>query len=89
MFYVAVRMFYYKRVHNNLPAYFSNMKPTLPTVCSRYEIRAPVFHFPYIGHTFSEHSVRFCLINLLNKDRRSATIMNRVDTDLFLSFKFT
>ena len=63
------------------------MKPILPTVCSRYEIGAPVFHLPYIRYTFAEHSVRFCLINLLNKDTRSATIMDRVDTDPFLSFK--
>ena len=56
----------YKLMNNNLPAYFSTMKPTVPTVCSRYEIRAPVFHLPYIRHTFAEHSVRFCLINLLN-----------------------
>ena len=62
------------------------MKPTLPTVCSRYEIRTPVFHLPYIRHTFAEHSVRFCLNYLLNKDTRSATIMDRVDTDPFLSF---
>ena len=75
-------------MHNNLPAYFSTMKPTLPTVCSRYEIRAPVFHLPYIRHTFAEHSIRFCLINLLNKNTRSTTIMDMVDTDPFLSFKF-
>ena len=52
-------------MHNNLPAYFSTMKSTLPTVCSRYEFRAPVFHLPYIRHTFAEHSVRLCLTNLL------------------------
>ena len=44
------------------------MKPTLPTVCRRYKIRAPVFHLPVIHHTFAERSIRFCLINLLNKD---------------------
>ena len=76
-------------MHNNLPAYLSTMKPTLQTVCSRYEIRAPVIHLPYIRHTFAEYSVRFCLINLLNKDTRSATIMQKVDTDPFLSLSFT
>ena len=75
-------------MNNNLPAYFSTMKPILPTVCSRHEIRAPVFHLPYIRHTFAEHSVRFCLSNLLNKDTRSATIVESVDKDPFLSFKF-
>ena len=84
MLYVAVWKFYYKLMHNNLPAYFSTMKPTLPTVCSRYEIRALLFHLPYVRHTFAEHSVRFCLINLLNKDTRSATIMDRS----IFSFKF-
>ena len=64
------------------------MKPTLPTVCRRYEIRAPVFHLPVIGHTFTKHSIRFCLINLLNKDTRSIIIMERMDTDPYPSFKF-
>ena len=76
-------------MHNNLPAYFSTigLKAILPTVCSRYGIRAPVFHLPYIRHTFAEHSVRFCIINLLSKDTCSATIMDRVDTDPFLGYK--
>ena len=73
-------------MHNNLPTYIS-------TVCSLYEIEYPVFYLPYntmysIRHTFAEHSVWFCLINLLNSDTRSATIMERVDTDQFLRCKF-
>ena len=48
MFYVAIWKFYYKLMHNDLPKYFSTMKPNLPTVCRRYEIRAPVFHLPVI-----------------------------------------
>ena len=41
-------------MHNDLPEYFSTMKPTLPTVGRRYEIRAPVFHnnTPHICRTF-------------------------------------
>ena len=68
------------------------MKPTLPTVCSRYEIRASLSHLLYMRHTFAEHFVRFCHINLLNKDARSATIMERVDTEYiiyFLALNFT
>ena len=43
----------------------------------------------YNAHmTFATHSVWFCLINLLNKDTRSTTIMERVNTYPFLSFKF-
>ena len=77
-------------MHNDLPEYFSTMKPTLRTVCRRYEIRAPVFHLPVVRHTFAELSIRFCLINLLNKDTRSTIIMERVDsdTDPYLSLKF-
>ena len=77
-------------MHKYLPEYFSTMKPTLVTVCRRYEIRAPVFHLPVIRHTFAEHSIRFCLINLLNKDTRarSSIIMEMVDTDPYHCFIF-
>ena len=54
-------------MHNDLPLYFSAMKPTLPTVCRRHEVRTPMFHLPMIRHTFAEHSIRFCLINLLKQ----------------------
>ena len=75
-------------MHNDLPGYFSTMKPTLPTVCNRYEIRVPVFHLPVIRHTLAERSIRFCLIILLNKVTRSTMIMEREDTDPYPSFKF-
>ena len=75
-------------MHNDLPGYFSIMQPTLPTVCNRYEIRVPVFHLPVIRHTLAERSIRFCLINLLNKVTRSTMIMERMDTDPYPSFKF-
>ena len=65
------------------------MKPTLPTVCKRYEIRAPMFHFPIIRHTFAEHSIRFCLINLLNKDTRYTSIIEILDSDPCHSLNFT
>ena len=89
MFYVAIWNYQYKLMHNNLPEYFSTMKPTLPTVCRRYEIRTPVVHLPVIRHTFAEHSIRVCLINLLNKDTRSTMIMERVDTDPYPRFFFS
>ena len=88
MFYVAVWKFYYKLMHKDLPSYFFYMKPTLPTMCRRYHIRAPMFHLPMIRHTSAEHSIRYCLINLLNKDTRSTSIMERVDTDPYHRFKF-
>ena len=32
------------------------MKPVLPQICSRYEVRNPVFHLPDIRHSFG-HSL--------------------------------
>ena len=77
-------------MHNDLLLYFLAMIPTFPTVCMLYEIRAPMFHLPMIRHTFAEHSIRYYLINLLNKDTRSTSIMDRVDADPYTyhSFKF-
>ena len=40
--------FYYKDCDNQLPEYFIDWKPELPRVCTRYEIRSPVFHLPLI-----------------------------------------
>ena len=68
--------------------YFFAMKPTLPTVCRLYEIRAPMLHLPMIRHTFEEHFIRYDLINLLNKDTRSTSIMEWVDADPYHSFTF-
>ena len=51
--------------------------------------RAPMFHLPMIWHTFAKHSIRYCLINLLNKDTRSTLIMEGVDTDPNNSLLFT
>ena len=63
MFNVAVWKFYYKLMHNDLPLYFSAVKPTLPTVCRRYKIRALMFHLPMIRLTLAENFIRYCLIN--------------------------
>ena len=51
MFSLAVWKFYYKLMNNQLPIYFSVMKPVLPQICSRYEVRNPVFHLPDIRHS--------------------------------------
>ena len=42
------------------------MKPVLPQLCSRYEVRNPVFHLSDIRHSFAEQSIRYCLIKQLN-----------------------
>ena len=54
---------------NQLPAYITVMKSTLPQVCTRYEIRNPVYHLPNVRHTFAEQSLRYCLIkHLIRKE---------------------
>ena len=47
------------------------MKPVLPQICSRYEVRNPVFHLPDIRHTFAEQSIHYCLIKQLNAENGS------------------
>ena len=51
---------------NQLPVYFAKMKPVLPQVCTRYEIRNPVYHLPDIRHAFAQQSLKYCLIKQLN-----------------------
>ena len=53
MFLIAVWKFDYKLMNNQLPEYFVDWKPELPRVhmCTRYEIRSPVFHMPLINST--------------------------------------
>ena len=46
---------------NQLPVYFAIMKPVLPQVCTRYEIRNPVYHLPDIRHAFAQQSLKYCL----------------------------
>ena len=71
-------------IYNNITLQYAHWC----AVGMKLELQCYISHI-IIRHTFAEHSVRFCLINLLNKDTRSATIMDRVDTDPFLSFKFS
>ena len=48
MFSVALWKFYYNQMNNKLPKYFSFVKPVLPVVTERYEIRNPSFYEPAI-----------------------------------------
>ena len=61
-------------MNNQLPTYFVEWRPELPRVCTRYEIRSPVFHLPVIKHKFAEHSLRYCLIKQLNREKCSILI---------------
>ena len=66
MFILSLWKFYYKLMTNQLPVYFAIMKPVLPQVCTRYEIRNPVYHLPDIRHAFAQQSLKYCLIKQLN-----------------------
>ena len=51
------------------------MKPVLPIICARYEVRNPMFHLhvPDIRHSFGEQSTDYCLIKQLNAEEGSLT----------------
>ena len=85
MFSLAIWKFYYKLMNNQLPrpTYFSQMNPFfLPIICTRYEVRNPMFHLPDIRHSFGEQSIGYCLIKQLNAEEGSLT------TDMFLTESF-
>ena len=87
MFPIAVWKFYYKLMNNQLPEYFIDWKPELPRVCTRYDIRSPVFHLPLIRHKFAENSLRYCLIKQLNMEKCSVLITSKVHTHSFPGYK--
>ena len=87
MFSIAVWKFYYKLMNNQLPTYFVEWRPELPRVCTRYEIRSPVFYLPVIKHQFAEHSLRYCLIKQLNREKCSILITSKVHTHSFQGYK--
>ena len=63
------------------------MKPVLPIICTRYEIRNPVFHLQNIRHSFGEQSIGYCLIKQLNAEEVSTLTTNMVHTESFLMHK--
>ena len=72
MFILSLWKFYYKLMTNQLPVYFAIMKPVLPQVCTRYEIRNPVYHLPDIRHAFAQQSLKVlekCTKNLIGHSR--------------------
>ena len=89
MFSIAIWKFYYKLMNNQLPTYFSRMKPIVPIICTRYGIRNPVFHLPnIIRHSFGEQSIGYCLIKQINAEEGSTLSTNMVHTEFFLMYKF-
>ena len=53
-------------MNNELPHYFTNMKPELPRVTEYYSLRRPTFHLPRISHEFVEHMLEYQMIKALN-----------------------
>ena len=56
-------------------------------VCTRYEIRSPVFHLSLIRHKFAENLLRYCLIEQLNIEDCSVLITSKVHTHSFPGYK--
>ena len=87
MFSLATWKFYYKLMNNQLPTYIFRMKPVVPIICTRYEIRNPVFYLPNIRHSFGEQFIGYCLIKQLNAEEGSTLTTNIVHTESFLMYK--
>ena len=87
MFPVAVWIFYYKLMNDQLPIYFVDWKSVLPRVCTRYEIRSPTFPLQLIRHKFAENSLRYCLIKQLNIEKCSFMITAKVHTHSYQGYK--
>ena len=83
---LSIWKFYNKLMNNQLPTYFSQMKPVLPVICTRYEVRKPMFHLPDIRHSFGEQSIGYCLIKRLNAAEDSLTT-DMVLTESFFIYK--
>ena len=71
-------------MNNQFPVYFELMKPLQPQVCTHYIIRSPVLHLPDIRHSFSEQSIRYCLIKCLNAEKSRVAIIHSTS---FYNFK--
>ena len=64
------------------------MKSVYPQLCSRYEVRNPVFHLHDIRHSFAEQSIRYCLVKQLNAENGSTITTGMVHTSSFPSYKY-
>ena len=87
MFSVALWKFYYKLMNNKLPDCFTSMKPVMPAVTERYDIRNPSFHTLTIKDKFAECSIHYCLVKQLNSENCLTLLTYKVNMNLFYSFK--
>ena len=88
MFSLANWKFYYKLMNNQLPTYFSRMKPVLPIICNvmRSGIRCFIYQI-IIRHSFGEQSIGYGLIKQLNAEEGSTLTTNMVHTESFIMYK--
>ena len=84
---LSMWIFYYQLMDNTLASYFEIMKPELPRISDRYEIRKPTFHLRKINHEFAEQLLKYRLIVLLSNENRSISITAKVHTHSFEGFK--
>ena len=62
------------------------MLRTLPKVCDYYNIRRPIFHLPFIKHSFAEQRLDYQLIKKLNV-HGSMLYARKVKHSFFYAFK--
>ena len=74
-------------MNNLLPPYFDVMKPVLPIISNRYEIRNITFHLPMTRHEFANQLISYQLIERLNKVEAVVLITSIVHTHSFNGFK--
>ena len=86
MYKLAIWKFYFKLMNNELPHYFTNMKPELPRVAEYYSLRRTTFHLPRISHEFAEDMLEYQMIKVLNNPEASAFIA-KVHTHSYFGFK--
>ena len=84
---ITIWKFYYKLMRDELPVYFETMKPVLPELNHRYEIRNPKFHLPVTNHEFANQLIQYQLIECLNKEVDVLLITSKVQTHSFHGYK--
>ena len=87
MFSVALWKLCSKLMNNKLPDCFTSMKPVMPVVTERYELRNPSFHTATKNHKFAECSLHYCLIKKLNSESCLTLWTNKVNMNSLYSFK--
>ena len=73
-------------MNNKLQDCFTSMKPVMPAVTERYEIRNTSFHTTTIKHKFAKCSLHYCLIKHLNSENCLTLLTENMNINSFYSF---